>query len=414
MTSGRNDKKTRRSLAFLVTVSGKNINGVASLLMAGLIGAVCIQQPARAVESQPVMQTSLAESVGTATNIRSAMQTLLEQFDQAAAGKSVITLHDLERVARIRDNDASTPIEDAARFFLVSPLSRLLASANGRDEFSRGSLKKALDGDTFRRIRQMGAGGDRKSLGMVLRDPGVPAGIRAAIVARLSDQQMLTQVGPINAQGSPQDKADETTAFLFLARLSWLGYAEAEAISQYKVPYTMTRGADDHSSSYWDNKSVKLSDKMLSGGTGIVNAAALAQHIGVFAHESGHAIFHFSGLQDRLNADCKALNLTPGVNSIINEAVAGVMQGRAHVAIQGYDKNRDLNLVIAHDVEKNLVDDQTFYARYYHVNTVVARAQMPQIRQLLANDIVPFFQQRFSLLGDPQLAQTLPPARDYP
>lgn len=212
--------------------------------------------------------------------------------------------------------------------------------------------------------------------------------------------------------GNEQDKRDVTTAFLYLARLSWLGAAEAEAIVEYKVPYTMLRGDKDHSASYWNNHTVQISEKMISGGSGTVNDQALAKHIGIFAHESGHAIFGLSGQQKKLNADLAEQRITRGMDGIVNEAVAGVFQNRAHVAALGYGANKDSdrNLAIIHDVEKDIVDGNTMYARYYHVDVDAAHAQLPVVKQIIANDLIPFFQTRFGLLDDPQLTSGLPPS----
>jgi len=137
---------------------------------------------------------------------------------------------------------------------------------------------------------------------------------------------------------------------------------------------------------------------------------ALEKHIGVFAHESGHAIFGLSGLSKTVNADIARHHLTAGMGPIINEAVAGIMQNRAHVAAEGYGANKDsdANLVLAHDIEKNIVNDQTFYAKYYHVDTATARNQMRDVKKVLAEAVVPYFQNTFGLWGNPQLTLTLP------
>ncbi|MBV9309088.1 MAG: hypothetical protein JOZ45_23280 [Acidobacteriaceae bacterium] len=105
----------------------------------------------------------------------------------------------------------------------------------------------------------------------------------------------------------------------------------------------------------------------------------------------------------------KRHNFTHGLDAIVNEAVAGIFQNRSHVAAQGYGQNResDANLVLAHGVTRNIANDQTFYAKYYHVNTAVARAQFAQLKQVLADVIVSYFETRFGLLSDPQLAATL-------
>ena len=393
-----------------------------SLLSSAFVSHVCAQAPARKSGTVPLpMQTPTAQSVGTSTNLKAAAQVLLSGFDQVKKHKKDrITDDDLRSLAQ----SAHQTVREAARFFAVSPVDRELCG--GKQGITPAglthcvSVASSLELDGTLEQLQPASGGtstpEQKGFYTVLlRDPGVPAVLRAKLVARLSDGEMLAIVGHPNAQGNAKDKADETAAFLYLARLSWLGTAEAEAISSYKVPYVMLRGSKDRSVSYWDGHQVSLSEKMLTGGTGTVSDEALQSHIGIFAHESGHAIFGLSGLSRTVDADIKRHHLTPGMGGIINEAVAGIMQNRAHVAAQGYGHNKetDANLVLAHDVEKNIVNDQTFYAKDYHVNTAVARSQIKDILEVLADSVVPYFQSRFGLLGDPQLAQTLPNPRQH-
>ncbi|WP_150133187.1 hypothetical protein [Acidisarcina polymorpha] len=368
------------------------------------------------VSAPPEMQTPTAQSVGTTTNLKEAAQVLLTEFDRVhKQKKDRITQDDLTPLAESSEPSA----RNAARFFAVSPMDRSLCG--GDQGLTKAGLASCLSVASNPGLEQAllnvhDVPGRAIDLGrtaiysVLLCDPGVPAAVRGQVVARLSDSEMLRIVGRPNAQGNAKDVADETAAFLYLARLSWLGTAEAEAISSYKVTFTMLRGAQDHSASFWDGHQVRLSEKMLTGGTGVVSDVTLRKHIGIFAHESGHAIFALSGLSKTVNADIERHHLTPGMGSIINEAVAGIMQNRAHVAVDGYgvDKDSDANLVLAHDVEKNIVNDQTFYAKYYHVNTAVARGQMSDIREVLAQSVVPYFQLNFGLWGDPQLALTLP------
>ncbi len=367
------------------------------------------------------MQAPGAESVSTTTNLPAAATVLLQNSDQLASGRERLRMADLRK----QIGHGNRELETAARFFLASPIDQRLAGESAGLIKTRLAFCENLTTEQSFEIavRHMGHLVDsladesnRSFYAAVLRDPGVPGEVHATLIKRLTDNQLVDVVGYLNAQGDSRDKADETRAFLYLARLSWLGTAEAESLAFYKVPYVMVRGAQDHSASYWNGHQVILSEKMLTGGTGTVTPEGLASHIGTFAHESGHAIFALSGFAKQLSAASTAARLTPGLGSIINEAVAGVMQNRAHVAAKGYgaDKDSDANLVLAHEVMKNIVNDETSYANYYHVNTAAARSQMPQVREVLAEVVVPFFQTRFGLLGDPQLAQTLPTPKLLP
>ena len=371
---------------------------------------------AAAQQNSLAMQASAAESVGTSTNLNAASQKLWQQFDKVAGVKrGHITLEDLRSMSQSQDFDS----REAAKFFIVSPIDRELAG--NRSGLTKARLRRCAEATKqaalyHALLQQHDPAHDptRKNVAsfyaLFLRDPGVSEEIRSTVVRGLTDDQILQIIGHPNTLGSARDVSDETAAFLYLAKLSWLGAAEDEAIAFYQVPFTMLRGAQDHSASFWEGHAVHLSEKMLTGGTGQVNDATLASHIGIFAHESGHAIFSLSGLSKALNEEMAHQNFTHGLDSIINEAVAGIFQNRSHVAVQGYGHNKDsdANLVLAHDVAKNIVNDQTFYAKYYHVNTAVARAQFPQVKQVLANVVVPYFETRFGLLGDPQLTSTLP------
>ncbi|MBB5066750.1 hypothetical protein [Granulicella mallensis] len=387
-----------------------------SMLTYAVVCGFYSQSPVWASEKPLPMQTPTAQSVGTSTNLKSAAQVLLSHFEELKKHKKDwITEDDLQSLVESPD----PVVREAVRFFAVSPIDReLCGEAQG---MTKAGLARCIPvagsaGLEETLLRLGHATGDvkdeaqRKFYATLLRDPGVPAVVRAQIVARLSEKDMLAIVGHPNTQGNAKDVADETAAFLFLAKMSWLGTAEAEAVAAYKVPYVMLRGDKDHSASFWDGHQVHLSEKMLTGGTGVVSDQTLVKHIGTFAHESGHAIFGFSGLSKTVGDDIARRHLENGVGVIINEAVAGIMQNRAHVAELGYgaDKGSDANLSVAHDVEKNIANDQTDYARRYHVNTAVARSQMDDIRKVLANSVVPYFQSKFGLLGDPQLTLTLP------
>lgn len=365
------------------------------------------------------MQTPEAESVGTSTNLEAASKILLLHFDQMSRRGDRLSLEDLRSDLTTQTIHGDEKTQDATRFFIASPIARILAGETEAGGLTRSGLASAAQRATDPRLdEQLVSLGDRgrqdpeRFYSLVLRDPGIPNSVRARIIVRLGDDRLLRAIGRPIVAGTEQDKRDVTTAFLYLARLSWLGAAEAEAIVTYKVPYTMLRGDKDHSASYWNNHAVQISEKMISGGSGVVNDQALAAHIGVFAHESGHGIFSLSGLQKIFNADLVAHHITHGMDGIVNEAVAGVFQNRAHVAALGYGTNEDSdsNLAIIHDVEKNIAAPNTMYALYYHVDVNAAQAQLPVVRQIIADDLIPFFQNKFGLLGDPQLTSTLPPS----
>ncbi|MBV9034096.1 MAG: hypothetical protein JO182_06345 [Acidobacteriaceae bacterium] len=70
------------------------------------------------------MQTPIAESVGTSTNLKAVSQTLWQQFDAVAGSKQGhITGEDLRSMSQSRNPE----IQKAAKFFIVSPTDRALA-----------------------------------------------------------------------------------------------------------------------------------------------------------------------------------------------------------------------------------------------------------------------------------------------
>jgi len=230
------------------------------------------------------MQTSIAESVGTSTNLKAASQTLWQQFDAVAGSKQGhITGEDLRSMSQSRNPE----IQKAAKFFIVSPIDRALAGdSTGLTKARLSRCAEATDPAALYRVllQQQDLTHDptKKNVAsfyaLFLRDPCVPDQIRSTVVRELTDDQLLQIIGHPNTVGSARDQSDEAAAFLYLARLSWLGAAEDEAIAFYKAPFTMLRGVQDHSASFWDSHQVRLSEKMLTGGTGQVSDAALASH----------------------------------------------------------------------------------------------------------------------------------------
>jgi hypothetical protein len=187
-------------------------------------------------------------------------------------------------------------------------------------------------------------------------------------------------------------------------KLSWLGTAEAEALAHYRVRFTIDRGAQDRGFSFWDGPTgMHISEKMAQhGAPGYVSE--------VLAHEGGHAIFQLSGLINKTFKDASDAHLTPGVEKIMNETFAGAFGNRAHIALFGYkDQNIDRNLQMWNDMMGSLANDKTFYAHNYRVNTAAARLQLPRIKRVMADDLVPYLQKNFGLLGDSQLAAQLVP-----
>ena len=132
----------------------------------------------------------------------------------------------------------------------------------------------------------------------------------------------------------------------------------------------------------------------------------------LLAHEGGHAIFDASGLKKRVFQHCDDAHVTAGADNIVNEGFAGVFGNRGHVALFGLgDRGMDDHLVMINDVTGSLANDKTFYASRYHVNTAVARTQIDTIKQIMSRELVPYLQEKFALLGDPQLTLGLPSVR---
>ena len=356
-------------------------------------------------------QTAAPESVGTTTDLYDAAQTLTADFaivsGSAAPGgpaSGTISLADLLQAA----SAAPSGLRDAAMFLLESPADRQLAgsataiTASGLEGVLQaeagGQLQQALVGLT------QPPGSDTatqdRAYADLLRDPGVPNATRTAIVGTLPDARLSDIVGRPITTGTAQDVADETGAFLGLAKTSWLGVAEAETLAADKVSFAMDRGAQDRGYSFWDGSEIHISEKMVATGKpGYISE--------VLAHEGGHAIFQLSGLEAKMAKD--VASLTPRIEGIINETFAGVFGNRAHAALFGVDTPTIArHSAMASDLGDSLANDNTFYAKHYHVDTTAARAEIGSIHQVMSNDLLPFFN-GLGLGGDPNLATGLPP-----
>jgi len=357
------------------------------------------------------VQAPAALSVGTLIDLHRAAQTLAEGFASVAGQEhDLITRADLERVARGRDTRLPEELLVAARFFLVSPVSRALAGEGGQHAASHGMTRaglqavrainsNTLDQDLQRLVANTGADGQahNPSWALVLRDPGVPAPVRAQLLAALPDSRLTQLFGRPNTQGDSRDTADELLAFAGLIRVSWLGAQEAQALAHYRIPLVMDRGAQDRDVSYWNGQNIHLSEQMITRG----KPGYLAE---LLAHEGGHAIFEAAGLKARVYGDLERAGVTAGTGQIVNEGFAGVFGNRAHVALFGLgDRRIDRHLLLVNDVDDSLASDASHYARLYHVNTAAARARIAVIHQIMATDLLPYLQETFALLGDPQL-----------
>jgi hypothetical protein len=358
-------------------------------------------------------------SFGSSTDLPHAVQTLLDNFSQVSghdAPNATVNMSDLRRAAISHDPQMTKSLHDAVIFLIASPVDRnflSVAAGTGKrsvDDFiTKQDLRGALatiTGGNYETILLDTAAGNAGRDGIIgnvdyaaaLRDPGVPVDLRNNIIHRLSNVQLLQIVGRPNAQGDGRDVADEINSFLGLARLSWLGAAEAEALAYYKVPFRMDRGAqNDKGFSFWDSQSMHISEKMSKvGAQGYMSE--------VLAHEGGHAIFQMSGLKDKVFKDVDNAHLTPHIGDIINEAFAGAFGNRAHIALFGHnDKNIDRHLALINDVGDSITSNSTYYANRYHVDTAAARSQIAGIKQVMDRDLVPYLQINFHLLGDSQL-----------
>lgn len=381
-----------------------------------LSASIC---PAYSSTASAINDTAISQvHVGTSVDLRNATATLLAGFSQLADTNNkdrrdveALSLSDLQRAATSNDPRISGNLRQASIFFLASPLSRrLLSIKEGSEERRVQSIVRAdvqnllniiserkLDENVLDVARNRASGAI--AFNVLLRDPGIPTDARNHLLQEFSDDQLLTIVGRPVLIGDSKDVAEETHAFLGLARLSWLGAAESEALAHYNIPFMIDRGSKDKGFSYWEGQHMHISEKMAEhGAPGYVSE--------VLAHEGGHALFMRSGLQDKVYSDAAAAHLANGVTQIMNESFAGVFGNRAHIALFGYkDKNQDANLSMLHDVFGSLVNDQTFYAKWYHVNTAAARAQTPQIEGIMKADLFPYLQSHFSLMGDPDLTK---------
>ncbi len=355
--------------------------------------------------------TASPQSIGTTTDLQDAAQTLIADFASVAGGATpggpaagTITVADLLQAASAPEPSG---LRDAAMFFLESPAEFQLAGPAGAITASglqglvqteaAGQLQQALVGLTERYGADIAT--QNRAYADLLRDPGVPNATRAAILGTLPDARLSDIVGRPVTTGTAQDVADENGAFLGLAKTSWLGAAEAETLARDKVTFSMDRGAQDKDMSYWDGSTIHISEKMVAAKPGYISE--------VLAHEGGHAIFQLSGLEAKLAKD--VASLTPHIEGVINETFAGVFGNRAHAALFGVDTPTIArHSVMANDLGDSLANDNTFYAKYYHVDTAAARAEIGSIHQVMSNDLLPFFN-GLGLAGDPNLAAGLPP-----
>jgi hypothetical protein len=365
-------------------------------------------------------ESSSVGTVGTSTDLTDATRTLLANFSRVAEpNATAIGVRDLLRAANSRDPHITKSVRDAAIFFVSSPVDRNFADVgdgNGKVDglITKQGLQSALasfaEGQCDAVLLDTAAGNAGRDgiIGDVdyaaaLRDPGVPLEVRSRILGRLSNARLLRIIGQPDIQGNAADKADELSALVVLARSSWLGAAEAEALARYRAPFRMDRGGQDRGYSYWDDRAMHISEKMTKN-------AAPAYISEVLAHEGGHAIFSKSGLKDRVYKDLNEKQVTPGMGNIVNEAFAGVFGNRTHIVLFGYkDQNIDRHLSLIRDVDDNIRNDFTFYAKRNRVNTALAREQIETIAHVMSEDIVPYLQYNFGLLGDPELTQGLRP-----
>lgn len=353
-----------------------------------------------------------------------ATRILLENYDQVAgkhpfdiffgAGHK-ITRNDLQMIVDSKDPAVSQELRDAAKFVLGSPVSRhFLDVGAGKGSvdgvISKEDLQSALTtmkaGPYSYRLLDTAAGkGSRdgtiskEDMAAALKDPNFPKAERAALLRNLSDEQLLEIIGKPQTSGSQADQARELKAFIQLARISPLGATEAQKLADYKVPFTIDKGANDQGISFWNGSEIHLSEKMIGGDPRYMTE--------VLAHEGGHAIFAKSGLEAKVQAEEAAGKIPKGMSGIINESFAGAFGNRAHIAIFGNDNpDSQRHLSLADDVGDNIANDQTFYANYYHVDTKDARAHIDDIHRVMREDLVPYLQD-IGLLGDNDLTRGL-------
>lgn len=219
-------------------------------------------------------------SVGTSIDLRSATEVLFADFAQIASVNAMdpntrrISVSDLQRVGITHDSMVPDNLRQAANFFIASPVDRRLLSAI---EVEQDSINKSVGKPDIENLLRILSSGRLETVllqtarnrntgaiafDVILRDPGVPSDVREHLLSHLSDEQVLSIVGRPDMRGDAQDVAEETSAFLGLAKLSWLGFAEAEVLVRYKVPFVIDRGSKDADVSFWNGDSMHISEKM--------------------------------------------------------------------------------------------------------------------------------------------------------
>jgi hypothetical protein len=362
------------------------------------------------LESAPaITRASLTQPVGTSISLPVATQVLLNNFNQLCeqpggaqpAPQPVRKGIGLLDLRRIRETPAlSADVRNAATFFLMSPLGKRLAGSQEARNFdfsiSARSLEEAValeaGGHLREAVLQLSAAfPDKKNFySLLLRDSGIPIDVRHNIINALGDDQLTEILGrPISVDGGARDIPVETAALLRLVRVSWLGAVEATVLIQLKVPFAIDRGPADRGTLSWNGQSLHISEIMLARGEA-------ADFVERSAREGGRAVFDRSGLRMRVLADIQQAGLTAPVVDLLSETFAGAFANRARLAMSGpTDAVVDRHLVMANDL-----NDRVYAA--------AAQAQLPYIQQIMSKDLVPYLQVWFGLLGDPDLARSLP------
>lgn len=114
---------------------------LALFLLATRVATAAMAIDSTLENSHVKVQAREALSVGTTTRLQLAAQTLAQNFEAVAGnGRDLITQTDLQRATLVGGED----VREAARYFLVSPVSRLLAGDSAKHKgFTREGFAAA-------------------------------------------------------------------------------------------------------------------------------------------------------------------------------------------------------------------------------------------------------------------------------
>lgn len=231
-----------------------------------------------------------------------------------------------------------------------------------------------------------------------LFDSSLTAEERGAALANLSEDEVIAQLGgEPTVAGDDADRAAVRTSVVTLAELSPTHALEMRSIigweTEIRIDHASTGGGAYSGNVIW-----------------IPPIDDPHEPSGILAHEAGHAVFDQGGYDDRIQAELERRGLDDGsrygnISGIMNEAFAGSFGNRVELHQHGREKgNPDYlrNLPYAADVEGMVTNSDNAYHGYVGPGT---EAELGQIREIAATEVLPALRADYGLAEDPDLGQ---------